>query len=65
MRRVNARSALLLALTALMGLTACTEISEPWASGEWGERLADERNRTSEQQQELRTRLQGYAEPYE
>lgn len=56
----------LLLSAAAAGMTGCTEsISEPWASGEWGERLADERNRTYEQQQELRGRLEGYADPYQ
>lgn len=65
MRRVNRNGVLVAVLAAFMGLTACSEIEEPWASGEWGERLADERNRSYEQQRELRGRLEGYADPYQ
>ncbi len=52
-------------LVAIAGLTGCGQtISDPWVSGEWGERLQEDRTRTYEQQRELQGRLEGYAEPY-
>ncbi len=55
-----------LALVAATGLSGCGQtISDPWVSGEWGERLEDERTRTYAQKQELQGRLEAYAEPYE
>ncbi|MEX2575138.1 MAG: hypothetical protein WD382_00630 [Halofilum sp. (in: g-proteobacteria)] len=54
------------AVAVIAGVTGCgPSISEPWVSGEWGERLENERTRTDEQQQQLRERLAGYAEPYD
>lgn len=53
-------------LLAIAGLAGCGQtISDPWVSGEWGERLQDDRTRTDAQQQELQGRLEAYAEPYE
>ncbi|MDZ7829008.1 MAG: hypothetical protein U5K33_05815 [Halofilum sp. (in: g-proteobacteria)] len=46
-------------------LAGCEPISEPWVSGEWGERLEDERTRTHDQKRELERRLQNYGDAYQ
>lgn len=47
------------------GLAACEPISEPWLSEYQAETLADERNRSEEQKQVLRQRLERYGGAYQ
>lgn len=62
----RARAMTVLSGAALVVLLAgCEPISEPWVSGQWGERLEDERTRTHEQQRELERRLRNYGGAYQ